>query len=88
MQIGNTKIGFSQLSKPAPLWWRRLERAYIVALAPAIAAVLTGWGFTSIISTRSLLILTIVTSVVKALGMFLGNGTVYADDHEENQSNF
>lgn len=81
--MGDIKFGVSQLSSPAPKGWRNFERAFIIALSPALS------GFLAVILTdqRHLAIagaaIIFANGVVKAFGMFLGNGTVYADREAE-----
>lgn len=84
--MGDIKFGVSQLSSPAPKGWRNFERAFIIAFSPALS------GFLAVVLTnqRHLAIagaaIIFVNGVVKAFGMFLGNGTVYADREQQTDS--
>jgi hypothetical protein len=83
--MSEVKVGFNQIGQPAPLWWRRLERAYIAAFAPALSAFIGGWGFSPDHTAKALLIVTFSMGFVKGFGMILGNGQVYADKPKENE---
>lgn len=82
----NVKIGKSQIGQPAPLGWRRFERAFIIVLAPASSAFVTGLGLDDETVKIALLTIGFITSIVKGFGMFLGNGQVYADAPTENNN--
>jgi hypothetical protein len=77
--MGQVKFGVKQVSQPAPLGWRRFERAFIIMIAPAIGAFVTGLKLDPHIANLALLTLGFVTSIVKGFGMFLGNGQMYVD---------
>jgi hypothetical protein len=77
-----TKFGVEQLSSPPPLWWRRLERALIIAVAPAVTGLLTTIIQDEHTEVIALSIVTFVTAMVKAVGMFFGNDTPYPTEEE------
>jgi hypothetical protein len=78
-----TKFGIDQTGSPPPLWWRRFERAFIIALAPAIAALLMSLIEDEGIEVKAISIVTFITSLVKAVGMFLGTEVSYPDQKEQ-----
>lgn len=78
-----TKMGFSQVEKPAPLWYRRLSSALIMFLVPGAIGLVSGWGLSDKIANRWLMVLGFVPALVKAVGSLLGNGQVYAPTNEE-----
>jgi hypothetical protein len=77
-----TKFGVEQLSSPPPLWWRRLERALIIMVAPAVTGLLTTIIQDEHTEVIALSIVTFVTAMVKAVGMFFGNDTPYPNEEE------
>lgn len=80
--MSDVKIGLNQTSKPAPLGYRKFANAYIVCVAPATASLLAAWGFSSDRLAKGLLLITFSTSIVKGLGMILGNGQVYSPSNQ------
>ena len=81
--MAQTKIGFSQVEKPAPLWYRRLSSALIMFLVPGAIGLVSGWGLSDRIANRWLMALGFVPALVKAVGILLGNGQVYAPTNEQ-----
>lgn len=77
-----TKFGIEQLSSPPPLWWRRLERSLIIAVAPAVTGLLTTIIQDENTEVKALSVVTFVTAMVKAFGMFLGNDESYPKEEE------
>lgn len=80
-----TKVGISQVDKPAPLWFRRLTNALIIFIIPALAALISGWGLKEKVQNRWLLVLTFAPAVIKGIGVIIGNGEyikTYAPDKE------
>jgi hypothetical protein len=77
-----TKFGIDQTGSPPPLWWRRLERALIIAVAPAVTGLLTSIIENEKDEVVAISIVTFVTALVKAIGMFLGNDTPYPTEEE------
>jgi hypothetical protein len=76
--MSQTKIGFDQLGKPAPLGYRRFTNAYIVCICPALTGLFAGWGFSDAAEKKIGLVLVFSMAVVKGVGMVLGNGQVYS----------
>lgn len=75
--MAQTKIGWSQLDKPAPLYYRRFLNAYIVCMMPALAGLFSGWGFPDKVNSRLGLLLIFSAAIAKGIGMVLGNGQSY-----------
>lgn len=71
------------LKRPAPKWYRKFENAYIIVLAPAIATVISTWGLPELIVNRSLQIIGLTVAIVKAMGMIIANGEVYANQNDK-----
>lgn len=80
--MADVKIGPSQLSKPAPLNYRRFVNAYIIIIMPALTAFIATWGFSSVVQTKLGVLLIFSGSIVKGLGMFLGNGQIYSPSNQ------
>lgn len=80
--MADVKIGTSQLSKPAPLNYRRFMNAYIVVFMPALAAFTATWGFAPAIQAKLGVLLILSGSLVKGLGMMLGNGQIYSPSNQ------
>lgn len=74
-----TKFGIDQTGSPPPLWWRRFERAFIIAVAPAVAGLLISLIEDERTETKAISIVTFVTAIVKGIGMFLGTEVSYPD---------
>jgi len=75
-----TKFGLDQIESPPPKWWRKLERAFIIGVAPAITAmILAVIPDDDKAQSIGLAVVTLITSVVKSIGIFLGNGEQYSD---------
>ncbi|MDP4248117.1 MAG: hypothetical protein Q8932_19945 [Bacteroidota bacterium] len=81
--MADTKIGFNQLDKPAPLYYRRFTNAYIVCILPAVSALCAGWGFSDKASNRIGLMLIFSAALVKGVGMVLGNGQDYVPTNQQ-----
>jgi hypothetical protein len=80
-----TKFGIDQIESPPPKWWRKLERAFIIGVAPAITAmILAVIPDDDKAQPIGLAVVTLITSIVKSIGIFLGNGEQYADADEVN----
>ena len=60
-------------SRPAPVWWRNLERGLLMVLIPAAVAVIGTWGFKNELqATRLTLIVNVaLVAVIKFIGMML-----------------
>jgi hypothetical protein len=80
--MSDVKFGLSQVNNPAPKSWRQFERAFIVAVSPA----LSGFLAVALTNQRHLAIagagIIFLNAIIKGFGMFLGNGTEYVDKQE------
>lgn len=77
-----TKIGVSQINKPAPLWYRRLSNGLIMFIVPALIGAVTSWGFSDNVTKKILIGLGLLPAVFKGLGAMLGNGQIYSPSNE------
>jgi hypothetical protein len=77
-----TKIGASQIDKPAPLWYRRLSNALIIFILPGAVTLVQSWGLTDKIANRWLVLLSFAPALVKGIGVVLGNGQVYSPTNQ------
>lgn len=77
--MAETKIGLSQLERPAPLWYRRLSNALIIFIIPGLVALVQGWGLSDAVANRWLLVLAFIPAVLKGIGVLLGNGQDYTN---------
>jgi hypothetical protein len=68
-----TKISQQGLNRPAPKWWRNLERGLLLLLIPAATAIIQSWKFADEITALklNLIINTGLTAVIKFIGMML-----------------
>lgn len=68
-----TKISQQGLNRPAPKWWRNLERGLLLLLIPAATAIIQSWKFSDEITALklNLIINTGLTAVIKFIGMML-----------------
>jgi hypothetical protein len=68
-----TKISQQGLHRPAPKWWRNLERGLLLLLIPAATAIIQSWKFADEITALklNLIINTGLTAVIKFIGMML-----------------
>ena len=82
-----TKISAESIYKPAPKWWRKLERALLIVLIPSAVMMLQSWEFDNELkATRLILIInTGLVAIVKAVGMFMSNGEEYVKVEEEKE---
>lgn len=78
---GKTTASLENISKPAPLWWRKLERAMLMAFIPASVTLIQGFKFADELSaTRAQLFISVgLVALIKGVGMILANGQVYVD---------
>jgi hypothetical protein len=77
------KFGVNQIDSPAPKGFRNFRRAWNIALVPAIAATISGWGFANdSLVNRLLLLLSLVSAIVNAVDMFLGSDDVIVDQDQ------
>lgn len=77
-----TKFGIDQMASPPPLWWRRLERALIIIVAPATAAYLGDLIHDDQTKKIALSSVVFITAMVKAVGMFLGTDESYPNEEQ------
>lgn len=80
--MAETKIGLSQASKPAPLWYRRLSNALIIFIIPGAVGLVQGWGLTDRLANRWLMILAFAPALIKGIGVILGNGQIYTPSNQ------
>lgn len=68
-----TKISAAGATRPAPKWWRNLERGLLLVMIPAIVLTLQSWQFANELqATRIILIVNVVlTALIKFIGMML-----------------
>jgi hypothetical protein len=68
-----TKISQQGLNRPAPKWWRNLERGLLLALIPAATVIIQSWQFADEVTALklNLIINTGLTALVKFIGMML-----------------
>lgn len=68
-----TQISASGATRPAPKWWRNLERGLLLVLIPAAVMVIQSWKFTDELkATRIILIVNVLlVAVIKFIGMML-----------------
>ena len=84
--LDNTKIGKSQIGKPAPLWFRKFKKI-LTNTETAVIVILLAMGY----ANESLLMLLIKTGsswLIENLETILGDGQYYvpSDQTIENQS--
>lgn len=80
--MADTKLGFSQLDKPAPLYYRRFVNAYTIVVGPSIVGFVTAWGATTLTIARTGAVVIFSIALVKAAGMVLGNGQIYSPSNQ------
>ena len=78
-----TKIGLSQVEKPAPLWYRRISNALIMFIVPGAIGLVTGWGLPDKVANRWLMVLGFLPALIKGIGMLLGNGQIYTPSNQQ-----
>lgn len=59
--------------RPAPRWWRNLERGLLLMLIPAATVIIQSWGFAdeNLALKINLVVNTGLTAVIKFIGMML-----------------
>lgn len=72
-----TKVGLSQLDKPAPLWYRRLTNAMITCFLPGYVTVVQVVPMSDVARNIWMCIGAAIPFLLKGVGMLLGNGQVY-----------
>lgn len=68
-----TQISAAGATRPAPKWWRNLERGLLMVIIPAAVAIIGTWGFKNELqATRLTLIVNVaLVAVIKFIGMML-----------------
>lgn len=68
-----TIISSQGASRPAPRWWRNLERGLLLMLIPAATVMIQSWGFKdeTLALKINLIVNTGLTAVIKFVGMML-----------------
>jgi len=68
-----TKFSAQGTKRPAPRWWRNLERGLLLILIPAATLMIQGWGFKdqTLALKLNLGINTGLTALIKFIGMML-----------------
>ena len=77
-----TKFGVEQMESPPPLWWRRLERALIIVVAPAFATFFTVIFEDERSEIIALASVTFATAIIKGIGVFLGTDVQYPQEEQ------
>ena len=73
--------------RPAPRAWRKMEDILLILIIPSVVAVLTQWGFQdeALLNKILLLVNILLVAIIKAIGMFLANGEVYAKETSKDE---
>lgn len=68
-----TIISTQGTKRPAPRWWRNLERGLLLMLIPAATVIIQSWGFAdeNLALKINLVVNTGLTAVIKFIGMML-----------------
>ena len=68
-----TQFSKQGASRPAPKWWRNLERIMVLVVIPAATYVIQTWGFADekLTLRLNLIINVILAAVIKGIGMAL-----------------
>lgn len=68
-----TRISSQGAIRPAPKWWRNVERGMLLVLIPAATAIIQSWGFENeLLALKvNLVINTGLTAIIKFAGMML-----------------
>lgn len=67
-----TIISSQGATRPAPRWWRNLERVLLLIVAPAAGVIIHGWGFSPEVVTKAdLIVIAVFVPIVKAIGIML-----------------
>jgi hypothetical protein len=74
-----TIISSQGASRPAPRWWRNLERGMLLILIPAATVIIQSWGFND--EKLALKINLMVNTGLAALIKFIGMMLVDTDDN-------
>ena len=76
------KFGVSQVNKPSPVGYRNFANAMIIFILPGAATIISGWGLPDLVAKHWLMVLAYAPAIVKAIGVFIGNGQYYTDGKE------
>lgn len=74
-----TKISAVGAARPAPRWWRNLERGLLMVIIPAAVAIVNSWGFKN--ETQALRLTLIINVALVAVIKFIGMMLVDPDDN-------
>lgn len=68
-----TIISSQGAKRPAPRWWRNLERGLLIVLIPSLTLIIQSWGFPDEKLTLriNLIVNTGLVAVIKFIGMML-----------------
>jgi hypothetical protein len=68
-----TIISSQGTKRPAPRWWRNLERGLLLMLIPSATVIIQSWGFSdeNLALKINLIVNTGLTAVIKFIGMML-----------------
>jgi hypothetical protein len=68
-----TIISSQGTKRPAPRWWRNLERGLLLMLIPAATVIIQSWGFAdeNLSLKINLVVNTGLTAIIKFVGMML-----------------
>lgn len=80
--MAETKIGLSQVDKPAPLWYRRFVNATILFFIPMFTGIVQGIEMSDKARNYWMVALVAVPFLLKGIGMILGNGQVYQPSNQ------
>ena len=74
-------FGTDSIGKPAPRWYRRMERAFLLVFIPTGITLMQSWGFKDQVQALKLQLLISVglTALIKGIGMLISNDEVYVD---------
>lgn len=66
-----TQLSLQGVGRPAPRWWRNLERGLLMVLIPAIIAVISSWKFQDekFALRLTLIINVLLVATIKFIGM-------------------
>lgn len=74
-----TRISGQGATRPAPKWWRNLERGLLIVLIPAAVAIVQAWGFSD--EVKALRLTLIINVALVALVKFTGMMLVDTEDN-------
>jgi len=77
-----TKWGIEQISRPAPLWYRRLTNACILCFIPMYVGIIQIAPMSDAKRNIYMGIATAIPFLLKGIGMVMGNGQYYVPSNE------